>query len=81
MVLAQEAVIQINPVSDIIKATILSAFTFLSALSVRDVIIKTLEALVPDNTKEKLVFVYFYCSIVILVTILLAFLWQNSASK
>jgi hypothetical protein len=79
MVLAQEAVIQVNPVGDVIKATVLSAFTFLSALSVRDVLVKTLEAMVPNKTKDRLVFVYFYASIVVLVTVLLAFTWQTGS--
>ena len=81
MVLQQEQTIVINPVSDVIKTTVLSAFTFLSALSVRDVLIKSLESMVPNNTKEKLIFVYFYASVIVLVTVLLAWLWQSSANK
>lgn len=80
MVLPQEQTITVNPVSDVIKATVLSAFTFLSALSVRDVLTKTLEAMVPNNTKEKLIFVYFYASLIVLITVLLAWLWQTSES-
>ena len=77
MVLQQEILIVKNPVFDVIKATILSAFTFLSAFSMRDVLIKTLEASVPSNTKEKLIFIYFYAAIIVLITILLAFAWQK----
>lgn len=78
MVLPAEAVIQINPVADVIKSSVLTAFTFLSALSIRDVLVKTLEAAVPTSASERLIFVYFYTGIVILVTLILAWVWQSS---
>ena len=53
MVLAQEQSIVINPVSSVIKATVLSAFTFLTALAVRDVFLRTLEAVLPEKANEK----------------------------
>jgi hypothetical protein len=76
MVLTQEQTIIINPVANIIKTTILAAFTFLTALAVRDVFIKTMEAVLPDKANEKLVFIYFYASLVTLFTVLLAYLWR-----
>ena len=78
MVLTQESTLIINPASDVIKATVLSAFTFLSAIAIRDLFIKTMESVVPNNTKDALIFVYFYTSVIILVTLLMAFLWQSS---
>ena len=81
MVLRQEIVVVKTPVFDVIKATILSAFTFLSAFSMRDVLIKSLEAMVPNDTKEKLIFIYFYAAIIVLITIMLAFAWQSSINN
>ena len=81
MVLAQETPFVINPISGIIKTTILSAFTFLTALGVRDVFSKTLEAVLPDNANEKLIFTYFYATVVIFLTVLFAYLWSSSAKK
>ena len=81
MVLPQETIVVTDPASNVLKSTILSAFTFLSALSLRDLLIKTLEAMVSEPTQKKLVFVYFYASCVILITMLLAYIWQNSISK
>lgn len=81
MVLSQEQTIVINPVSNVIKATVLSSFTFLTALAVRDVFLKTMEAVLPEKANEKLIFTYFYASLVILFTVLLAFLWKNSVKK
>ena len=81
MVIAQEQSIVINPVSSVIKATVLSAFTFLTALAVRDVFLRTLEAVLPEKANEKLLFTYFYESVIILFTVLLAYLWKNSSSS
>lgn len=81
MVLPQEQLVIANPVSSYIKATILSAFTFLTALGVRDAILRTLEAFIPEKTKEKLLFTYFYTSVIILLTVLLAYLWKHNASS
>jgi hypothetical protein len=79
MVLSQEQAIVINPVSSVIKATILSAFTFLTALAVRDVFLKTMEAVLPENANDKLMFTYFYASIIILFTVMLAYLWAKKS--
>ena len=80
MVLAREATISVNPVSSVIKGAILSAFSLLSALALRDSFMKTLEAVLPDNAKEKLIFVYFYASVVVLITVLLAYLWNTNSN-
>jgi hypothetical protein len=79
--LTQEQTVVVNPVSNLIKATVLSSFTFLTALAVRDVFLKTIESVLPKNAKDKLIFTYFYATVVILFTVLLAFLWQNSVQK
>lgn len=79
MVLTQETTIPVNPVSTLIKSTVLSAFTFLTALSVRDVFMRTLEAVLPEKANEKLIFTYFYTAVIILFTVLLAYLWKNSS--
>lgn len=81
MVLQQESIVTVNPISDVIKATILAAFTFLTALSLRDSITKTIEAFVPSNAKEKLIMVYFTTLLILFITLLLAYLWQNSTKK
>jgi hypothetical protein len=80
MVLSQESTFIVNPVSDVIKGAVMSSFSILSALSIRDVLIKTLEATVPNKTNERLIFVYFYASVVILLTLLFAWLWQTSST-
>lgn len=78
MVLTQEQTVIINPVSSVIKATVLSAFTFLTALAVRDVFIRTMESVLPVKSNEKLLFTYFYASVIIMFTVLLAYLWSSS---
>jgi len=79
MVLPQESTIVVQPVADIIKATILSAFTFLTALSIRDLLTKSMESVVPDETKGQLVFIYLTTSVVLFITVLLAVLWQKKS--
>ena len=79
MVLSQESTIVVNPVEDVIKGAILSAFSILAALSMRDAIIKTFEAAFPNKTSERLIFIYFYTAFIIFITLLLAYLWQSSA--
>ena len=81
MVLLQEQTVIVNPAMDIVKSSVLSAFTFLAAFSIRDVIIKTMESLVSTGTKQKLVFIYLYSAMVVFITILLAFLWQDNAEN
>ena len=78
MALTQEQTVIINPVSSVIKATVLSAFTFLTALAVRDVFIRTMESVLPAKSNEKLLFTYFYASVIIMFTVLLAYLWNSS---
>ena len=70
-----------NHVSFLVKTTILSTFSLLTALTTRDVIIKTVEAVVPTETSASLVFIYFYASLVALITLLLAYMWGNTLSK
>ena len=77
MVLTQEVLIETDCLSSLIKATVLSALTFLSALAVRDAILKTMESMVAPDTKDSLMFIYSYSSIVIFVTILVAVLWKT----
>ena len=74
--LIQEVKNKNHQLSGILKSTILAAFSFLTALSVRDVFTKTLEALLPSKTNEKLLYIYFYAGFVILCTVLLAYWWD-----
>lgn len=76
-----EEVVVVDPVSAVIKKTVLAAFTFLTALSFRDVFQRTLESVLPDNSKEKLIFAYLNASIILLLTVILAFIWSSSIDK
>ena len=73
--LQSENILIVNPVSSVIKKTILAAFTFLTALAIRDVFTNSMKRLVDT---EKLTVTYVYAAFVIFITVLLAFLWQNS---
>lgn len=77
MAMTQEKMIVINPVSSVIKSTILSAFSFLTALAVRDVFSRTLESVLPEKTNKKLIYTYFYASVVVFFTVVFAYLWND----
>jgi len=79
MVLVQEQATIVNPVSSVVKATVISAFTFLTALAVRDVFSQTVESVLPAGTGEKLLYTYLYAALVLFVTVLLATFWNTSS--
>jgi hypothetical protein len=74
----QESTIVINPVMDVVQRTFLSAFSFLTALSMRDVFHRTLEAVLPAQSHDKLVFTFFYAAVIIFITVLLSYLWRDT---
>lgn len=78
--LTQEREIVVNPVSSLIKGAILSAFTFLTALSIRDALMKSIELAVPRDKEKSLLFVYFFTAVIVLITVLLSFLWSDTES-
>ena len=80
MPLTQETLVVHNPVTTLIKSSIMSAFTFLTALSIRDVFTSTLKAALKHHNENRgLIFVYLYACIIFLVTTLLAYLFSNTA--
>lgn len=65
-----------QPVANVVKLTMLSAFTFVSALALRDVLAQTIDKFVPDAARLSLFFTYFYASLVLLITVIMASMWQ-----
>lgn len=69
-----------NEISTLIKRTIFGAFTFLSALAIRDTISKSIEVHVSQDVRNKLLFTYYYTVIVIAITVFIAWLWDSNGS-
>jgi hypothetical protein len=66
-----------QPVKDVVKRVILSSFCILSALTMRDLLVQTFQAMVPQDAAKRLVFVYFHSLIIIMITLLFAYYWQD----
>lgn len=64
-----------RPLTDVLKKTFLSAFTFLMAFSIRDVFTKTILRSVPENSDNSLIFTYLFALFVIFITLLMVFIF------
>ena len=62
-------------VSNALRDIILTALSFLAALSLREFLITATVAATPPGTKEALVFTAFIAMIVLLLTLVLAVVW------
>ena len=62
-------------VSNLLRTVILTAMSFLSALSLREFLIAATAAATPPGTKENLVFVAFIAMLVLLITLIIAVVW------
>jgi hypothetical protein len=67
-----------KPVHSVVISTIIAAFTFLSAMSIRDSVTQAIQLLTPAHTVKKLI-VTFACTMLFLfITVLLAYEYQAS---
>ena len=66
-----------QPVSSLLVQTLITAFTFLSALSIRDTITQSISALTPHDTSKKLLFTMFITMFFLFATVLMAYTWQD----
>lgn len=71
-------VLDYQPVSSLLIQTIITAFTFLTALSIRDSMTQSIAALTPNDTTKKLFFTLFSTMLFLFVTVLLAYSFQES---
>lgn len=67
-----------EPVTSLLIKTIISAFTFLTALSIRDTVTQSLDLLTPAHSKSKLLVTAFLTMLFLFVTVSLAWQYQNS---
>ena len=74
LLITQERDIISNTPISIIKTTVLSSFTFLSAIAIGNVFTKTMDSVLPVTTKEKLIYIYIYAIVVVTCTVVFAYL-------
>jgi hypothetical protein len=66
-----------EPLSSIIKKFVLSAFSVLSALTFRDLVVVTLERALPKTVTQKLIFVYIHSLCIVFITVVIAYYWRG----
>lgn len=81
MTLTQEREIKRTNVSSVIQGVILAAFSFLTALSIRDALIKSIEIAIPSDDQKSLLFIYFFAVLILLITVTLSYVWSTTASR
>jgi hypothetical protein len=66
-----------EPISSLLIQTLLTAFTFLTALSIRDSMTQAISLLSPGNITKKLIFTIFITMLFLLITVIMAYVWQD----
>jgi len=64
-----------RPISDALEKVFLNVFTFLAALQLREVYLKTVKTVFGDEVSETLIFSYMFTLLVILTMVLLVFMF------
>lgn len=76
MTLPIEIAPDMHPVNTMLKNTVLAALSFLTALELRDLLSKTINAFLPDKINDRLIFQLFLVLVIILVTVLAVSYWS-----
>ena len=66
-----------EPVSSLLVKTIISAFTFLTAFSIRDSVVQGVQHVAPNNATKKFLFTVLITLFFLFVTVLMAYVWQD----
>ena len=66
-----------EPVSSLLIKTILTAFTFISALSVRDAVVAFISSVAPHHMSRKALFSLMVAMIFLFTTVILAYHYQD----
>lgn len=80
MTLADHQPLNYEPVSSLVLKTLLSTFSFVTAMNMKDVIAQMLNLIVPNNPTQQLTFNFFVMMLFLLATVLMAYEWQDYMS-
>lgn len=69
--------IDYQPISSLLLTTILSAFTILTAFCIRDAVIQGIQLVGPDNLSKRFAFSVMIAAFFLLMTVLIAWIWQD----
>ncbi len=67
-----------KPVANVVISTIIAAFTFLSAMSIRDSVTQAIALCTPAHTVKKLITTIACTMLFLFITVLLAYEYQSS---
>ena len=67
-----------QPVASVVISTIITAFTFLSAMSIRDSVTQSIALVTPDHTVKKLIVTLACTMLFLFITVLMAYEFQTS---
>lgn len=67
-----------EPVSSLLVQTLISAFTFLSALSIRDTVMQGIQQVAPESSSKKFLFTACISMFFLFCTVLMAYSWQDN---
>jgi hypothetical protein len=62
--------------SSVIKQFVLSAFSVLSALTLRDLLVSTMDRAFPKDVTSSIVFVYLHSLVIIVLAVVIAYYWS-----
>ncbi len=77
MIISDTATISYEPLSALLIQTIVTAFTILTAFSIRDSVTQGIAAVSPNNSDKKLVFTVTVTLFFLFITVLMAYMWQD----
>ena len=66
-----------EPISSLLIKTIITAFTFLTAFSIRDLVVKSIQLLAPHNAKREILFNFLIAMFFLFSVVLMAYFWQD----
>jgi hypothetical protein len=78
VVSSDSSILDYQPVTSLLLGIVVSAFTFLTALSIRDSVTQSIVSLTPGDIHKQVVFTIFSAAIFLFITVLLAYLFQES---
>jgi len=76
-IVAESHALDYQPLSALLIRTIVAAFTILTAFSIRDSVMQTIQAVAPNSATKKLIFTIMVTLFFLFITVLMAYVWQD----
>lgn len=80
VVMSNQNSLYYEPMSTLLLTTIITAFSFLSAFSIRDTIVKGIEIISPNNATKEWMFTFATTIFFLFITVLLVYFFQDQVN-